>query len=296
MSSRPIDESLVRDLLTQQHPDLARLPISPPTSGWDNAVFQLGERLAVRLPRRSESVPLIANEQRWLPVLEEHLPLPIPVPLRTGTRGVGYPWPWSICPWLPGEPASTTPPADPVQTARRLGAFIGALQQPAPPDAPINPYRGTALALRTPRLHEALARVGRTSQRLSQARVDQIWARWRELVDTPPYVGPPLWLHGDLHPANLLIHNGALCAVIDFGDVSSGDPATDLAVGWMLFDHASRNELRRAVGTVDDHTWLRAEAWALALAVAYLDGSPDGSPLVDVALRTLAAVLDDPLR
>jgi len=296
MPSRPIDESLVRDLLIDQHADLAGLPISPATSGWDNAVFRLGDRLSVRLPRRLEAVPLIAHEQRWLPELEAHLPLPIPVPLRVGVEGCGYPWPWSVCPWLPGEPASGTPPVDPRQTARRLGAFIGALHQPAPPDAPVNPHRGTPLARRAVRFHEALESVGRSTRRLPDARVDQIRTRWEELVSTPAHTEAPVWLHGDLHPANLLVHRGELCAVIDFGDVTSGDPATDLAVGWMLLDGPSRVELRRAVGTVDDDTWRRAEAWALALALAYLDGSPDGSPMVDVALRTLAAVLDEPLR
>lgn len=293
--ARPIDEALVRELLEEQHPDLAHLPIAAATTGWDNAVFRLGERLAVRLPRRLESVPLIAHEQQWLPELESHLPLPIPVPLRVGVAGRGFPWRWSVCPWLPGEPATTAPVADPALAARRLGAFLGALHQPAPPDAPRNRYRGTPLLDRSSRFHHAVASVGQT-ERLTPGRLGQVVSRWEDLVGTTRWAGPDVWLHGDLHPANLLIHNGQLCAVIDFGDVTAGDPATDLAVAWMLFEPAERQVLRAAVGTVDDATWLRAEAWALALAIAYLDGSPDGSPMVPVAHRTLGAVLDETVR
>ncbi|MBX3287045.1 MAG: aminoglycoside phosphotransferase family protein [Actinobacteria bacterium] len=281
------DVALVRALLAEQHPDLAGLEVSLLGTGWDNAVFRVGPELTVRLPRRPEGVPLIANEQRWLPGLAPELPLPVPAPVRTGRPGCGYPWPWSVCPWLPGHPASTHPPADHAATAHALGAFLMALHRPAPAEAPPNPYRGVPLAARATRFHDALADLAGRPERLSPTRRAWAVARWDALAGAPPWPHAPAWLHGDLHPHNLLVHGGRLSAVVDFGDLTAGDPATDLAVAWMLLAPEGRRILRDATGH-DDATWTRAEAWAVALAVAYLDGSPDGSPMLAVADRTLA--------
>ncbi len=276
---------LVRALLVDQHPDLAHLEVTPLAAGWDNTVFRIGSDLVARLPRRVASVPLIAHEQRWLPELAPRLPLPIPAPIRTGVPGCGYPWPWSLCPWFPGEPASTHPPDDGDRAARDLGGFLAALHRPAPDDAPENPFRGVPLAARDRRFHDAIEHLVGRPDRLDPRTATWALSRWEELRGTPPWSGPPVWLHGDLHPHNLLVHRGRLGAVIDFGDLTAGDPATDLAVAWMLFGAADRDVLRQVGHGAD--TWLRAEAWAIALAVAYLEGSPDGSPMLPVAHRTL---------
>ncbi len=111
------------------------------------------------------------------------------------------------------------------------------------------------------------------------------------LLETPPWTGRPIWLHGDLHPANMLVHDGRLSAVIDFGDLTAGDPATDLSVAWMLLPPALRPHFRAAAGEIDDATWSRARAWALALALAYLANSADNAPFETLGRRTLAAVL-----
>ena len=162
------------------------------------------------------------------------LPLPIPAPVRIGRPGSGYPWSWSVCPWLEGATAADEPPRHPFVTARQLGAFLAALHAPAPPDAPANPYRGVPLPDRAQATQD---RIEQMSEAIDAPAVHRCW---NELAATPGWTGPPLWLHGDLHPLNVLVHEGRLSGVIDFGDVTAGDPATDLSVAWMLFDPSAR--------------------------------------------------------
>lgn len=267
-----IDGALVEALLCQQHPDLSDRPLKAVGNGWDNAIFRLGQDLAVRLPRRALSVPLVEHEQRWLPVMAKELPLPIPVPVRLGLPGCGYPWPWTIVPWFPGSTADGAPPESLVEIASQLGLFLASLHRPAANDAPVNPYRGVPLANRDERLRMDLEELGDAVDRA------KVLAAWNHLRRTPVWSGPPLWLHGDVHPLNLLVRNGRLSAVIDFGDLCAGDPATDLAVGWMLFPDAIRPTFRAAVD-VDADTWQRGRAWALALGVAWAKGSERLAPI-----------------
>ena len=282
-----IDERLVRALLEEQHADLAGLALTDPVYGWDNVMFRLGPDLLVRLPRRLMSASLVLHEQRWLPELAPRLPLPIPAPVRLGRPGCGFPWAWSVCPWLPGEPAATRAPRDADAAAHTLGVFLEALHRPAPADAPANPFRGVPLAHRDDVMRE---RVEQLTDELDRSAV---LALWDESLQVPDWDGAPLWLHGDLHPANVLVHAGRLSAVIDFGDITAGDPATDLSVAWMMFDASQRPFLRAAAGQRDDDTWARARGWALALSVAILSGSADNPLMARVARRTLDAALSD---
>ena len=144
-----IDTSVVRSLLQEQHADLAHLPLIEVGEGWDNKLFRLGGDLAVRIPRRAASATLIEHEQRWLPRLAPQLPLPVPAPLRVGRKGSGFPWSWSVVRWFPGQSALLAPPQDVATTAVALGRFLRALHQPAPENAPHNPWRGVPLAART---------------------------------------------------------------------------------------------------------------------------------------------------
>jgi aminoglycoside phosphotransferase (APT) family kinase protein len=284
-----IRRDLVAALLEEQHPDLVALVdvrLEAVAEGWDNAVFRLGDALAVRLPRRTVSVPLVEHEQRWLPELAVRLPLPVPAPVRVGVPGCGYPWPWSVVPWLAGEPAWMRPPDDPFDTARRLGGFLAALHQPAPAEAPRTPYRGLTLAERGELVADGVDQVVRVG-----LDPEVVWRRWRELAATTDQEGPALWLHGDVHPLNLLVDEGRLSGVLDFGDVAQGDRATDLSVAWMLLPPEARDALRRSAGAdrpIDDATWRRAEAWALALGIAYV--ANDG-PVQDIGRHVLAQVL-----
>ena len=280
-----VDERLVRGLLLEQHPDLAGLPLTDPVFGWDNVMFRLGGELQVRLPRRLVSAPLIAREQRWLPELAPRLPLPIPAPVRVGVPGNGYPWAWSICRWLPGAPAAAEPPRDANRAAETLGAFLRALHLPAPTEAPYNQFRGIPLVERDEAMQQGLSRL---ADAVDAGGVRELWA---DSLAVPPWTAAPVWLHGDLHPANVLVHDGVVSAVIDFGDITAGDPATDLSVAWMMLPAGARSVLRAAAGEVEDDTWARARGWALSLAVAILAGSANNSVMRGIARRTLDAVL-----
>lgn len=282
-----MDEPLVRRLLQEQHPDLAGLSLSPLASGWDNALHRLGTDLIVRLPRRELAAHLVEHELRWLPRLAPHLPLPIPVPVRTGVAGQGYPWAWSIVPYFPGAPALTDPPSEGLAAAEALGGFVAALHQEAPSDAPINPYRGIPLADRSDRTLAWVEQLAVTIDAPTVARC------WLDHVALPRWSAPPVWLHGDLHPNNVVVHQGEVSAVIDFGDLCSGDPATDLAIAWMLLPREARSGFRAALGGVDDETWRRGRGWALSLGLAYLAHSADGPAYERVGRATIDAVLSD---
>ena len=215
--------ALARALLADQHPDLAGLPIVHAEDGWDNVMFRLGGTLALRMPRRRAGGALILTEQRWLPQVAPQLPLPTPVPLRVGAPGRGYPFGWSVVPWLEGEPSDLAPPD--ADQGEALAGFLAALHRPAPADAPHNPYRGSvALETRAEafelRCAEAQARHGALSPALRRL--------WDEGC-AAPVDAPKSWFHGDLHGRNVLVKEGRLAGVIDWGDMAAGDPACDLA-------------------------------------------------------------------
>jgi aminoglycoside phosphotransferase (APT) family kinase protein len=280
-----IDEALVRRLLREQVPDLAALPIRVVANGWDNAVVRLGDEWMARLPRRAAAATLIEHEQQWLPVLAPRLPLAVPVPTFCGRPTANYPWSWSIGPWLPGESAEAHPPTDQAHTVATLAAFIRAMHQPAPADAPENLFRGVALRSRADAVEQRATSLAAVIDR------DRTLAVWATLSATPAWDGPPMWLHGDLHPSNMLTLGGQLSAVIDFGDLTCGDPATDLAVAWMMFDESHRAEFRAQAG-IDSSTWRRAAGWALNLSLAYLTGD-DTTSMPGIGRRTLAAVIEE---
>jgi aminoglycoside phosphotransferase (APT) family kinase protein len=284
-----IDNRLVQTLLTEQHPDLANLPLTQVGEGWDNVLFRLGEDLAVRLPRRAATAPMIEHEQRWLPELARRLPLPVPTPIRMGLPGSGFPWSWSVVRWLPGMTA-VAELRNPEAVAVSLGRFLRALHQPAPEDAPRSPFRSIPLDARTSRLHEHLDQLRDVINR------ERVLALWDRLVVTPRWPGPPMWIHGDLHPANLLLVDDQLAAVIDFGDITCGDPATDLSVMWMLLPPEHREALFTAAGRhrsnpADEEMWRRARGWALAIGVAVVALGQEGNPLAELGKKTIAAAL-----
>jgi aminoglycoside phosphotransferase (APT) family kinase protein len=289
-----IDSSLIRALLREQHPDLAHLGLVDIGEGWDNRLFRLGDDLAVRIPRRAVAAALIEQEQRWLPQLAPRLPLPIPVPRRVGRPGCGFPWSWSITPWLPGEPALLAPPQNLEATVAALRQFLRALHQPAPVDAPHNPWRSVPLSARTTLLREHLQQLDVLVDRAAVLRL------WERVLSTAPWSGPPMWIHGDLHPGNLLVSGSRLSAVIDFGDLAAGDPATDLSVIWMLLPSPARSSLlasaRGELGTLDENTLMRARGWALALGLAYLARSRNDEPMAALGRATVDSALMEDVR
>jgi aminoglycoside phosphotransferase (APT) family kinase protein len=260
-----LDESKVRALLEEQHPDLAALHLAPIDAGWDNAIYRLGEDMAVRLPRRAKAAGLIEREQEWLPQIAARLPLPVPVPLRTGVPGCGYPWRWSVVPWIGGAAVDISP-VD-ARQAQPFAAFLRALHVPAPANAPRNPFRGVPLAQRASVVEERMERLRKATPFIT-AGIEQAWdAALEARIDAEP-----TWIHGDLHARNVLVEKGAITGVIDWGDVAVGDRATDLAAVWMVFgDAQGRDAAQRALDDVSDATWIRAKGWAVALGVMLLD-------------------------
>ena len=284
-----VTDDLVHRLLVEQHPDLAVGTLTRVANGWDNVIFRLDDlgdaALTVRVPRRQLGADLVANEHRWLPELAPRLPIAIPAPVRFGEPSGDYPWKWSVCPWFDGDVAADVAPRDLTLEAHRLGSFLAALHVPAPPDAPHNAYRCGPVTEPRPRFESALDRL--------DALIDgpRVRTRWEELVGVEAWNGEPLWLHGDLHTANVIVHDGEVTAVIDLGDLTAGDPAVDFAIGWMLFDDHDRFHFRVAAGGTDDATWSRAEAWALHFALMYLLHSAEsqrfermGTSLLDTLL------------
>lgn len=277
-----ITPALVSDLLREQRPDLAHLEIRELAHGWDNVSMRVGNELVARLPRREMAVPLVGNEATWLPRMVEKLPLAIPVPVFVGTPGQGYPWPWTLVPWIPGERMADAGQIDIEACARDLGEFLHALHERAPQDAPPNLFRGVPLINRDEATRERIAQL---EGAVDTAKAISIWD---EAVATPEFDGPALWLHGDLHPANLLTLEGRLSGVIDFGDITAGDPATDLAVAWTVFPEDARAIFIEAYGIVDHATWMRARGWALSLATAYLAHSANSPTMSRIGSKTMA--------
>jgi aminoglycoside phosphotransferase (APT) family kinase protein len=291
-SARPapdvqVDVELVRRLLAAQFPQWAGLHVEPVESaGWDNAIFRLGPDLMVRLPCRGVSAAHVSNEHWWLPILASHLPLPTPVPLGRGTPGEGFPWPWTVCRWLPGEIAAAAPVADMDTAARSLARFVAALQAIDSAGGLVHEFRGLSLAAHAGNAEDAAAVLADTLD------VGPALALLERTVVAPAWTGQPVWTHGDLHPANLLVEGRELSAVIDFGLLGVGDPACDLMVAWTYLSPRSR-EVFRSVLAVDDATWMRGRSWALQFGLRAAAYSADNPVLDQIGRHTLAELLAD---
>jgi aminoglycoside phosphotransferase (APT) family kinase protein len=285
-----IDASLVARLLATQFPRWGHHPIEAvESSGTDNVTFRLGADLAVRLPRMSWTAGQVEQDLRWLARLGPHLPVAIPQPLAVGVAGEGYPYSWGVYRWLAGEPLRVDRLADPTLVAADLVGFIRALRNidatgaPAPSDDPFS--RGTPLAPRDALFREAL------DQLRDEFDVSAVLSAWEASLAAATWDGPPVWIHGDLMPGNLLVANGRLTAVIDFATLRAADPAGDLLPAWYVFTGEARRVFRAELG-VDDDTWARGRGWALSLALIsipyYRTRNPDigrgGSRIIDEVL------------
>ena len=287
-----IDEPLIRRLLAGQFPHWADLSIARVKSaGTENAIYRLGDNLAIRLPYRSANTTQVDKDHRWLPLLSPHLPLPIPIPVAKGAPAEGYPSQWSICRWLPGENATLDHLADLSQAAKELAKFIHTLQQidsaggPAPGGH--NFFRGIPLADRDCYTRAAIA------ESAGLVDSDAVTTAWERDLQAPVWGEPPVWIHGDLAPSNLLALSGRLSGVIDWGGLAVGDPATDLLPAWNLFQRKSRGAFRAEID-VDDATWARGRGLALSIALValpyYLETN---SVIVRQARHMIDEVLED---
>jgi aminoglycoside phosphotransferase (APT) family kinase protein len=282
------DVPLVRRLLAEQFPEWAELSLERvPSSGTDNALYRLGGDMVVRLPRIDWAVSGLQRELEWLPRLAPLLPVSVPVPLADGRPSEGYPWRWAVYQWLPGENPLVGGDGNSAALARDLAGLLRALQRIdiAGPSS----RRGLPLASQDEWTRAALSEL--------RGAIDTAAATvaWEEALSTPAWSRPPVWLHGDLFPGNLLVESGRLSAVIDFALVGMGDPACDLIAAWTLFPRATR-ELFRAELTVDDATWARGRGWALSVALValpyYRDTNPGFAAVARHVLREVLAELE----
>jgi aminoglycoside phosphotransferase (APT) family kinase protein len=258
-----IDVSLVRRLLAAQCPGWAELPLKRVESaGTVNAVYRLGDDMAVRLPRIAAGAGDVLKERDWLPRLAPLLPFPIPEVLAVGVPGEGYPWPWAVLRWLDGELPVPGELTDARALAADLGQFVSALRRADLADGP-PAYRGGPLATVDTATRSAIGQLHGTIDTSAAT------AAWEAALAAPRWTGPPVWLHSDLMPMNLLIHRGRIGAVLDFATVGTGDPACDLIPAWNLLPAGARPVFRRAVGA-DDSTWARGRGWALSMALTQL--------------------------
>lgn len=286
-----LDVPLVRRLVAVQFPAWAHLPIAPvEPGGWDNRTFRLGGDMSVRLPSAEPYAAQVHKEQRWLPRLAPHLPLPVPVPLAMGEPGDGFPWHWAVYRWLDGGPATTARIDDMCELATTLARFLTALQEidpsGGPEPGPHNFFRGASPAVYDRETREAISAL--------QGRIDTdaptaVW----EAALAAPWRGDPVWFHGDVAASNLLVRDGRLGAVIDFGCAGVGDPACDLTIAWTLFAGRSREAFRGSMA-VDDGAWARARGWALWKAlITFADRLGPGEADSREARRTIREVLSD---
>ncbi|MEM7443055.1 MAG: aminoglycoside phosphotransferase family protein [Pseudomonadota bacterium] len=285
------DIGLARRLLAGQFPHWADLELTPVAStGTDNAIYRLGDEMCLRLPRRPSAVLLIEKECAWLPKLAP-LPLQVPKVLGVGQPNEEYPWAWSVCSWIDGDPVKPGRPRDPAQAADAIAHFLRALQAidttGGPLSGSLNHNRGVPLAQLDVKTRRAIANL--------EDEIDtvQATALWADALAAPAWDRPPVWVHGDLQPSNLLANNGAICAVIDFGLLGVGDPACDLTISWSLLPKSARPAFRAAL-SVDDTTWRRGRGWSLYTGVIALDYYRDSnSALSNLCRHALGEVLSE---
>ncbi len=286
-AERTLAEDEVRELVRTVSPRLASLPLTRVAEGWDNVTWRLGTDLAVRVPRRELAATLIRHEHRALPQLAMRLAaagVRAPLPVVAGAPTSTFPWSWSIVPWLPGEHVLGLPRHRNTVWAGQLASVLSALHQPAPDDAPHNPVRGVPLRSRDDSIRSRLAE-------LPPRVATPLAALWEAGLDAAP-AAESVWIHGDLHPGNILADGDRLVALVDFGDVTAGDPAYDLAAGWLVFDAEGRHVFRRATADrYDEATWLRARAWAAAVSAILCHASDDRDDLRAVGFDTAAELI-----
>ena len=264
-----INVNLVQQLVSSQFPDWSDLTITEVhPNGWDNRTFRLGDKMSVRLPSAERYSLQVDKEQKWLPILSEKLPLPIPVPLAKGEPNHKYPYNWSINEWIDGDTATSERIDDMSKFATALGGFLIALRRvnttggPGPGPG----HRGGDLNVYNDQTRQAIE-ILRSKSNLDTERLSEVW----DAAVASKWVNPPVWIHGDVSSGNILVKDGEIAAVIDFGSAAIGDPACDLSIAWTMFDKDSRDAFRIRMD-LDDDTWARGRGWTLWKSLILLSG------------------------
>lgn len=287
----PIDDDLVRRLIAGQFPQWAGLPVERwPSGGTVNAMYRLGDDMVVRLPLVRGGAEAVSMEQGWLPRLAPYLPTRIPEVLGAGEPAQGYLWPWSVYRWLAGEHPEAGVLSEPVLLAEDLAAFVAAMRSITLPGAP-KAHRGGPVASLDAETQVAIMELRGILQ--EDVDCDAVTAVWEEALRAPGWDGPPVWLHADLMPGNLLIDGARLASVIDFGCAGLGDPACDLFPAWNLLPADARKIFREALA-VDDATWIRGRGRTLSQALIALPYYRRTNPaMAHNARHVIRAVLDE---
>ena len=286
-----VNVSLISRLVSGQFPRWANLPIQPvELSGWDNRTFHLGSDMTVRLPSAEGYAAQVEKEHRWLPKLAPLLPLPIPVPLAMGVPAEDYPWHWSVYRWIDGENAAAERIADLPQFAIQLAQFLTVLQQIDSTGAPLpglhNFYRGGSLSVYDAEARNAIIRLDGSID------ANSVTAVWETALKSE-WNGSPVWIHGDVATGNLLVNEGKLSAVIDFGCSGIGDPACDLVIAWTFLSGEGREAFRAAL-PLDEATWARGRGWAMWKALITLLQHINSNPIeAEKARCVIGEVLAD---
>ncbi|RJL35696.1 aminoglycoside phosphotransferase family protein [Bailinhaonella thermotolerans] len=281
MTEIEITADLVRELLRERHPDLAGLPIREVPGGWGNRMWRLGDGLAVRMQRMDPTPELQMKERRWLPVLAPRLPLPVPTPVRSGEPSERFPKHWTVMTWVPGEPLDESSISRGDHAADTLAGFLRALHVEAPADAPA----GAPIGSHPRGCTDGFERFLQAIDPAAIGDVHAVRAVWADAVAAPEWEGPPVWLHGDLHPANVVVSGGTLSGVIDFGTLCAGDPAWDLAAAWVLLPAGAAARFFETYARADEATITRARGLAVMKSLFLMlmgqngdRGLPGGKP------------------
>ncbi|MED5017767.1 aminoglycoside phosphotransferase family protein [Paenibacillus chibensis] len=283
-----IDVTVVKRLIQEQFPDWSELEIKPVTNGGnDNRTFHLGNDMSVRLPSGEAYVPQVEKELKWLPILSKELSLPISTPLARGNPSKEYPFPWTVNKWIDGETLQLQNIHDLSQFAKDLGTFLNELQAIDTRGGPIagkhNFYRGGNLAVYDPETRDAIKQ---NKDTLNGSLLNEIW----ELALNSTWVANPVWVHGDMAPGNILVKDGRLSAVIDFGILGVGDPSCDAAMAWTFFDAPSRKVFRNTL-QMDEDTWNRARGWALWKAlITYHSNRSSDKAIAEESYRIMKTI------
>ncbi|MGM1045682.1 MAG: aminoglycoside phosphotransferase family protein [Bacillota bacterium] len=286
-----INVDLVVRLINEQFPEWSGLEVRPVQfSGHDNRTFHLGEHMSVRLPSAESYVPQVEKEQIWLPILRQKLSLPISTPLAKGNPNEEYPWPWSINKWLEGETLSPNNINDLNQLARDLGTFLIELQSIDASGGPLagahNFHRGGNIVVYD---EESRYAIENNKDTFNEHVLKEIW----ELALDSKWESDPVWVHGDIAPGNILVRDGRLSAVIDFGILGVGDPACDAAMAWTFFDNDSRKIFKHVLN-MDEGTWNRARGWAIWKALITYNGNKNSNTAIaEESYHVINIIVDD---
>lgn len=265
---------VARHLLATQYPELKNAELVILAEGWDNVILRAGPDHILRLPRRAIGATLLSRELRWLPTIAAHLPIPISLAIHHGISDAHFPYPWAIVPWFEGVTLGHLEQKVDADFAQSLGVFMGALHRiNLPSDAPINPMRHNPFEdqERDVRVRQLIQDF--CPQHHTRVQLMEIWARALNIGGEPPQC----WCHGDLHPFNLIMKGCHLSAVIDWGDMTAGDPCVDFCAVWCALPVQLHDHFRRAYGVVDERIWIRGKGWGLMMALLFVEAGRQGA-------------------